>query len=92
VATRLSALPEIVEDGLNGRLVPPEDPSALAAALTSLVGDPAMRLRLGAAGIRRIIEGWDLEEGVTRLLALLLPLLGELPTAAPVPLDVGSRV
>ncbi len=92
VATRLSALPEIVEDGLNGRLVPPEDPPALAAALTSLVGDPAMRRRLGAAGIRRIAEGWDLEDGVTRLLTLLLPLLGELPTAAPVPLGVGSRV
>ena len=88
VTTRVSALPEIVEDGINGRLVPPEDPSALAAALTSLVEDPAARRRLGAAGIRRVAEGWDLEEGVTRLFTLLLPLLGEPPTTAP--LGVGS--
>ncbi len=90
VATRLSALPEIVEDGVNGRLVPPEDPSALAAALRSLVEDPATRRRLGTAGIRRIAEGWDLEEGVTRLFILLHPLLGEPPTTVPAPLGVGS--
>jgi glycosyltransferase involved in cell wall biosynthesis len=77
VATRVSALPEIVEDGVNGRLVPPEDPSALAAALAGLIPDPAARQRLGTAGIRRVTEGWDLEEGVTRLLTLLRPALGE---------------
>jgi glycosyltransferase involved in cell wall biosynthesis len=77
VATRVSALPEIVEDGLNGRLVPPEDPSALAVALAGLIPDPAARQRLGTAGIRRVTEGWDLEGGVTGLLTLLRPALGE---------------
>ena len=92
VATRLSALPEIVEDGVNGRLVPVEDPSALAAALSSLVEDPATRRQLGTAGIRRIAMGWDLEEGVTRLFTLFLPLLGEPPTTVPAPLGLGSCV
>jgi glycosyltransferase involved in cell wall biosynthesis len=92
VATRMSALPEIVEDGIHGRLVPPEDPVALAAALTSLVDGAATRRRLGAAGIRRVAQGWDLQEAVTRLYALLLPLLGESTTTAPAPLGVGSCV
>ncbi|HWU38335.1 MAG TPA: glycosyltransferase, partial [Candidatus Acidoferrum sp.] len=46
VATRLSGIPEIVEDGVNGRLVPAEDAPALAAALRSLAEDPATRRRL----------------------------------------------
>jgi glycosyltransferase involved in cell wall biosynthesis len=90
VATRLSALPEIVEDGVNGLLVPAEDASALAAALTSLVEDPVTRRRLGTAGIRRIAEGWDLEEGVTRLFTLLHPLLDQPATTLPAPMGVGG--
>ena len=71
IGSRVSALPEIIEDSVNGRLVPPEDPAALAAALGALVEDPAARRRLGAAGIRRVAEGWDVEAGAARLLALL---------------------
>ncbi len=81
VATRVSALPEIVEDGVNGRLVPPQDPAALAAALTELVADPAARRRLGVAAIRRVAEGWDLEAGADRLAALLAPALDGAPGA-----------
>jgi glycosyltransferase involved in cell wall biosynthesis len=83
VATRVAALHEAVDDGVNGRLVPPEDPAALAAALDALVADPATRRRYGAAALARIAAGWDLEAGVDRLLALFEPLLGE-PAAAPV--------
>jgi glycosyltransferase involved in cell wall biosynthesis len=77
VASRISALPEIIEDGVNGRLVPPEDPAALAAALSALIEDPAARRRMGAAGIHRVAEGWDVEVGVRRLLTLLRRALGE---------------
>ncbi len=83
VASRVSALPEIVEDSVNGRLVPPEDPAALATALAALIADPAARRRLGAAGIRRVAEGWDVETGVTRLLALLRGALEEASAEAP---------
>ncbi|HEV8308268.1 MAG TPA: glycosyltransferase [Methylomirabilota bacterium] len=88
VATRAAAVGEIVEDGLNGVLVPPEDPAALASALARLAADPATRRRLGAAGIRRVAEGWDLEAGVGRLTALLSPWLEDAPvrsTRVPVP-------
>jgi glycosyltransferase involved in cell wall biosynthesis len=79
VATRVSALPEIVEDGISGRLVPPEDPAVLAAVLADLIGDPEARRRLGAAGIRRVAAGWDVEEGVSRLCSLLRPALSGPP-------------
>ena len=77
IVTRVAALGEIVEDGVNGRLVPAEDPAALAAAITALAGDAGTRQRLGAAGVRRVAEGWDLESGVDRLVALLAPALAD---------------
>ncbi len=77
VATRVAALPEAVEDGVNGRLVPPDDPAALADAVARLAADPDARRRLGAAALGRVAEGWDVEAGVGRLQELLGPLLGE---------------
>lgn len=76
VSTHVSAIPEIVEHGANGLLVPPDDPAALAAALEALIRDPAARRRLGAEGIRRTTAGWDVETGVDRLLALFREVLG----------------
>ncbi|MEJ7569046.1 MAG: glycosyltransferase family 4 protein [Gaiellaceae bacterium] len=50
VATRVSSIPEIVVDGETGLLVPPDDPAALAAALTRVLADPG---ELGARGLAR---------------------------------------
>jgi glycosyltransferase involved in cell wall biosynthesis len=47
---------DVVLDGVNGLLVPPRDPAALAAAIRRLYEDPALCARLGAAGRRRIEE------------------------------------
>jgi glycosyltransferase involved in cell wall biosynthesis len=58
VAARVGGLAEVVVDERNGLLVPPEDPSALAAAIQRLEGDPALRARLGAAGLGRLSEGY----------------------------------
>jgi glycosyltransferase involved in cell wall biosynthesis len=52
VASRVGGLVELVEAGGAGVLVPPEDPTALADALERLLGDAALRARLGAAGRR----------------------------------------
>ena len=54
VASRVSALPEVVEHGVTGLLVPPDDPDALAAAIASLLADPAKRDAFGAAGRDRV--------------------------------------
>jgi colanic acid/amylovoran biosynthesis glycosyltransferase len=71
VATRVAAIPELVVDGAHGRLVPPRDPAALAAAIEALARDPDARHRMGVAGIARVAEGWDLEAGADRLAELL---------------------
>lgn len=53
VATDVDGIPEAVIDGVTGRLVPPRDPAALAAALLEVLGDPALARRMGDAGARR---------------------------------------
>ena len=49
IATRVGGVPEIVEDGINGLLVPPSDPEALAAAVRRFFADDELRTRLAAA-------------------------------------------
>jgi glycosyltransferase involved in cell wall biosynthesis len=56
VASRVSGIPEVVEDGRTGWLVAPEDPPALAAALAAVLADPAEARRRGLAGRRRLDE------------------------------------
>lgn len=64
VATSVGAIPEVVEDGVTGLLVPPGDPQALARAILRLAGDPALRERLGRAARERIVQ----EHGLDRML------------------------
>jgi len=58
VAARAGAAPEVVPDGEAGRLVPPHDPRALAAAIRELLRDSGLRARMGASGRRRV-EAFD---------------------------------
>ena len=53
VVTRVGGMPEVLDDGEQGYLVPPADPGALSEALGRLVADPALRGRLGAAARER---------------------------------------
>lgn len=71
VATTISGIPELIDDGRTGLLVPPRDVAALAAALARLLGDAALRARLGDAGAQRTREHFALEQGIERLAARL---------------------
>lgn len=67
VAARIGGIPEVVEDGLTGCLVPPGDEAALAAVLERLVADPAWAARLGAAGQARVQARFTVEQMVRRV-------------------------
>lgn len=69
VATSVSAIPELIDDRVNGRLVKPGDHAALAKALEDLIGDPAARLRLAAAGRARVLTEFSADAGLDRLAA-----------------------
>ncbi|HYH81048.1 MAG TPA: glycosyltransferase family 4 protein, partial [Longimicrobium sp.] len=71
VAARASSLPEIVEDGVHGLLVPPHDPPALEAALLRLARDPAERARMGAAGQALVAAEFSVERMLDRYEELL---------------------
>ncbi|KAA5606767.1 glycosyltransferase family 4 protein [Roseospira marina] len=75
LSTRLSGIPELIEDGTTGVLVEPEDVPALTAALAALIGDPARRARLGAAGETRVRALFDARAGLDRLAAMVSDLL-----------------
>ena len=54
VATAVGGNPEVVVDGVTGFLVPPEDPLSLANAILTMLADPDMRRRMGAASQSRV--------------------------------------
>ncbi|MGE5619865.1 MAG: glycosyltransferase family 4 protein [Sphingomonadaceae bacterium] len=56
VATSVSAIPEVIQDGVTGLLVPPRDPDALAKAMLALLADPDRARRMGQAGLLRLKE------------------------------------
>ena len=60
VATRLSGIPELVEDGVTGLLVEPHDPEGLAAALERLLADDELAARLASAARERVELRFDL--------------------------------
>lgn len=57
VATRVGGIPELIEDGVSGRLVRPGDPQALAEALRELVLNPQLRAVMGEAAFHRFSTG-----------------------------------
>ncbi len=72
VTTAVSGIPEIVDEGRNGLIVPPADAAALARCISQLLGDPALRRRLGAAARQTICERFDSRRTTLALQALFL--------------------
>jgi len=77
VASRAGGLPEAVEDGVSGLLVPPGDVAALANALRRLLDDAALRRRFGEAGRARVLAQFSIDAMVDGNLAVYRKVLTE---------------
>ena len=75
VATAAGGIPEIVEDGVTGLLVPPRDAAALAGAITTLLEDGGLRDRIGRAGLERVRERFTVERMVRETAAVYADLV-----------------
>jgi glycosyltransferase involved in cell wall biosynthesis len=64
VATRVSAIPEIIVDGKTGLLVPPCDPRGLAQAILQLIMNPGLALNLGYCGRKQLEQRFTVQKMV----------------------------
>ena len=76
VATRVSAVPEVVADGESGLLVEPGDVEGVARALTTLLDEPQRARELGAAGLRRARSEFSVGRMVEQTMAVYGAALG----------------
>jgi glycosyltransferase involved in cell wall biosynthesis len=72
VGTRLSGVPEIIEDGRTGLMAEPGDAESIASAVGRLLDDPALAASLAAAGRRRIEESFDVDRSAAALHDLMI--------------------
>ena len=67
VASRVGGIPEIVQDGITGLLVPPRDTSQLASAILILLRDPSLRKIMGEAGRQRVAACFSMDQTMSML-------------------------
>ena len=68
ISTRISGIPELIEDGVTGILVEQQDPAALARAIELLLASSESRARLGQAGFDRVRARFSLLSGMEKLI------------------------
>ena len=78
VSSELSGIPELVDNGYTGLLVPPRDIGALADALQKLLQNPALRSRMGRLGREKVVREFNLQRGVETLADLFSASNGEI--------------
>ena len=83
VSTRITGIPELVEEGVSGLLVPPGDPAALAEAVAGLIADPIARHEMGRAGRIRVENHFNLETNLDNLNDLFRSELHDLLEVSP---------
>ena len=79
VATRAGGIPEAVQDGITGLLVPPRDPQALADAVRYLLCHPEHVKAFGGAGRKRVEQYFTVERMVHSILQVYERVLADAP-------------
>ena len=69
IGTRVGGIPEVIDEGRTGLLVPPHDPPALANAIVTLLKDTDLATRMGEAGLERVNTLFSVEKMVEGTLA-----------------------
>jgi glycosyltransferase involved in cell wall biosynthesis len=82
VGADICAMPEIIADGMTGRLVPKRDPDALAAALLDVLSDPERAAQMGVAGRQRVLENYTWDRVAERVVAAVSARLEGSPSPA----------
>ena len=77
VATRVGGVPDLVEDGVTGHLVPAGDATALAEAMRALLDNPEQRRRMGAAGRKHVAAAFGADRLLSAVDAVYRELLAE---------------
>ena len=67
LSTRISAIPELIEDGETGCLVPADNDQALATELQKLIEEPDLRRQMGEAGMNLVRTRFSMENGINHL-------------------------
>ncbi|MBX2990058.1 MAG: glycosyltransferase [Bacteroidetes bacterium] len=76
IATDIPGSRDLIENGRSGLLVPPENPAALSHALTTLIENPSLRMRLGEAARERVLKHYTIEHEVAAHEQMYSELLG----------------
>jgi glycosyltransferase involved in cell wall biosynthesis len=81
VATGAGGIPEVVEDGITGLLVPVQKPAAMAQAILRLLNDAPLRAQMGRAGLERVRARFSVDRMVEETLAVYDRVAGMPPSA-----------
>jgi glycosyltransferase involved in cell wall biosynthesis len=74
IATTIAGIPELIEDGVHGLLVPEKTPRALAHAMARLLRDPETRRQLAERGSERVRQVFDRSQNIQELVEMLTTL------------------
>lgn len=77
VGTNVSGINEIIENQVNGYLVPPQNPSCLAGSITRLLQEPDLAAKMGKAGGKIVAEKFDVRRNAQKLIDLYQACLGK---------------
>ena len=81
VCTSVGGLPEMIDEGVTGRLVPPKDPAALADGIVDVLSDPERRRAMGRAARRRLEERFTLARSAAETERVIEEAVGALAPA-----------
>ncbi len=77
ISTTVSGIPELIDDGRHGLLVPPQDPAAVADAIERLLADETLRLKLGRAARQKIVNDFNVDKSAAQIADLFRQLFAE---------------